>query len=119
MKRIRSLWLVLPLFVFLAGCDFYDADLETHWTFDGYGCRAAGVDYVEVVLEDDEGYVHESGLVPCRDGSLLFPDLPSGRARIWAWGYRSPRSGYSWELYRRVRIHEGYNELTLDLAPVY
>lgn len=116
MKKILSLLVFVPL---LTACDFHDAELETHWTFDGMGCRAAGVSFVEVVLEDRHGDVYESGLVPCHEGSVIFTDLPEGRARIWAFGYDSPARGYTWELYTKIRVLEGYDEVTLDLAPAY
>lgn len=116
MKRIFALLVFLPL---LAACDFPESDLETHWTFDGRGCRSAGVSFVEVVLEDRDGYIYESGIVPCHERSVVFEDLPKGRVRVWAWGYPTLSSGYSWELYRRVRLYEGFNEITLDLAPAY
>lgn len=119
MRNTIKLLSMLPLLALLTGCDWYEAELETHWTFDGLGCHAAGVNYVEILLEDDDGHIHETGLVPCREGSVLFRDLPEGRVRIRAWGYHRPRSGYSWELRRRIWIHDGYNVVTLDLAPVY
>lgn len=119
MKRFPLVLFLLPLLALTTGCHFYEADLETHWTFEGLGCHAADVRYVEIVLEDHDGYLHETGLIPCREGSVLFTDLPEGRARIWAWGYRSTRGGYSWKLHRRIRIYEGYNEMTLDLVPAY
>lgn len=116
MKRILSILVFLPLF---AACDLYDADLETHWTFDGGGCRYAGVHFVEVVLEDEEGYLYESGLVACHERSVVFDDIPHGRYRIWAWGYPSPSTDYTWEFHRKVWVDEGYNEITLDLVPAY
>ncbi|HLV59972.1 MAG TPA: hypothetical protein VKY51_01065, partial [Fredinandcohnia sp.] len=62
MKRLLSLVFLLPFF---AACGWHDAEVELYWTFEGMGCGAAGVRYVEIVLEDEEGFLHESGVVHC------------------------------------------------------
>ena len=116
MKRLLSLVFLLPFF---AACGWHDAEVELYWTFEGMGCGAAGVRYVEIVLEDEEGFRHESGVVHCRDESVVFEDLPRGRYRIWAWGYPSLSRDFTWELYRKVWVSSGYNEFTLDLSRAY
>jgi len=120
-KRLLRTWLFLPaLALTLSACHVDDeAELEAFWTFDGLGCRAAGVKYVEVILEDVHGFVYESGLVRCEEGSVFFDDLPRGLYWIEAYGYPSSRSGFTWEFGRHVRLYRGYNEVTLDLVPVY
>ncbi|HLV59870.1 MAG TPA: hypothetical protein VKY51_00545, partial [Fredinandcohnia sp.] len=60
-----------------------------------------------------------SGVVHCRDESVVFEDHPRGRYRIWAWGYPSLSRDFTWELYRKVWVSSGYNEFTLDLARAY
>lgn len=118
MKRFVRTWLLLPaLALTVSACHVHDAELETHWIFDGYGCRKAGVRYVEVILEGRYGDIYESGLVRCEEGSVVFDDLPPGRFWIEAYGYPEWRSEPYWHLSRSVHVHEGYNEITLDLVP--
>lgn len=120
MKRLIRTWLLLPVLALtLSACDLHDSELETHWTFDGYGCRKAGVRYVEVILEDRDGDIYQSGLVRCEAGSVVFEDLPSRRFWVEAYGYPGWRSEPTWYLSRSVLVHEGYNEVTLDLVPAY
>jgi len=120
-KRFLRSWLLVPaLALTLSACHIDDeAELEAYWTFNGLGCRAAGVKYVEVILEDVHGFVYESGRVRCDAGSVFFDDLPRGLYWIEAYGYPSSRSGFTWELGRRIRLYKGYNEVTLDLWPLY
>lgn len=115
---------LLSLPLLLAGClvehHHHDvADVEAFWTFEGQGCSRAGVRYVEVLIEDIRGIVYESGLIHCRDASALFDDLRPGSHWISAYGYPNGSSPPTWELHRKVRLHGGINELTLDLAPTW
>lgn len=116
---------LLSLPLLLAGClvenhHHHDyADVEAYWSFEGYGCSSAGVRYVEVLIEDVRGIIHETGLVPCRDAPAFFDDLRPGSHWISAYAYPNGSSPPTWELHRKVRLYRGYNELTLDLTPAW
>lgn len=116
----RILLLSLPLLLLATSC--YDdddiADVRLYWTFDGMGCRASGVDRVEIVLEDVRGrHVYETGRIQCRAGWVELLDLEPGRYWISAEGFRYGERRPRWALRERVRLYEGFNEYTLDLGP--
>lgn len=126
MKTFRMFLLLLLLPLALAGCHIHhhdddsDADVELFWQFDGSGCLRAGVHSVRVVIEEIRGRdSYDSGEIPCHDGSFFFADIDEGPYLVRAYGYGSRRGPATWALEGEFRIRRGFNEFTLDLAPVW
>jgi len=120
-RRFRPLLLLVGLLFLLPGCVIYDRDAEVraYWTFAGQDCAAAGVSFVQVILEERFGSDdRDSRLLRCSDGWVEFDGLDPGDYRIIALGF--PRTGdyASWDLDRIVDLRPGFNEFTLDLVPV-
>ncbi|AKU90340.1 hypothetical protein [Vulgatibacter incomptus] len=117
--RLGLLPVVAALAMGLSGCIHYDdgADSRMYWTFAGRDCGRAGVDTVQIFIESRDGYVYDSAIVACERGYVDFYDLPSGDVWVTALGFDRRGAYATWDFYRNIRMHHGYNELTLELIP--